>query len=555
MITRLSIRNYALIKEIDLELAEGFNVITGETGAGKSVMLGALSLLRGKRFTSRDALHAAEPAVVEASFELSMALAPTIEHMLMEAGVPSAGTSLVLRREISPSGRSKAVVNGSAASLALLEGLSERLVEIHSQQANRLLADARFQLQTLDAVADNAPLRAQYSEIYARYRRALREFSDTRDEIERTRADADYLQFQYDKLAAADPQPGEIAELEQQRDSLAARTSAGKHLIKAAEALKWDDGSALSAVGEALGALEELPDDNPTRTDCLGRLQSLRIELADIAGIIETQASETRDDPAELDRIEERISLLYSLLARHNVQTDTELAAIRDDIEARLSRLNDASALLRDLKAAAVELKRLALEAADKITASRIEAARRLEAELAENARPLAMANLQCSIAVEPGKLNADGRDTVTWLFSFNKNQPLTTVDKTASGGEVSRLMLVLKCILAGKIGLPTIIFDEVDTGVSGDVAGRMAALMTRASAGMQIVVITHLPQVAAAGTTHFKVYKRDDDAATITHISLLDRQARRAEIATMLSGDPADPTALATADSLLNRH
>lgn len=554
MIARLTIENYALIRHIELDLHPGFNVITGETGAGKSVMLGALGLLGGGRLPSRSVLHPSLTAVVEARFELSGAEIPVIDSILAEAGLPSAGTSLVLRREITPSARSRAIVNGAPTGLAVLHDLSAHLVDIHSQRANQLLSDPTFQLDTLDTVAADSRLLDEYTAIYDKYREALHKYSSTRDEIERTRDDADYLRFQYEKIMAVNPQPGETGRLEAERDRLAAAAASAENFRNAADALSWDDVSALSAVDSAIDAIAAMPDTESLRAELLPRLESLRIELADIAETVGDRASETRDDPADLESVDDRLSAIYSLLSRFGAPDDTALAAVADDMRRRLDALDDAPALLRELKAGAVELKRLALEAADRLTAARTEAAGTLADEIVALASPLAMPNLACRIQVEPGKLNPSGRDTVEWLFAFNKKQPLMPVGATASGGEVSRIMLVLKCVLAGRMGLSTIIFDEVDTGVSGDVAARMGALMARAAAGMQIITITHLPQVAAAGQTHFRVRKHDDESGTVTTISPLTPQQRRAEIAAMLSGRPDDPAALAAADSLLNR-
>lgn len=554
MIARLTIENYALIRHIELDLHPGFNVITGETGAGKSVMLGALGLLGGGRLPSRSVLHPSLTAVVEARFELSGAEIPVIDSILAEAGLPSAGTSLVLRREITPSARSRAIVNGAPTGLAVLHDLSAHLVDIHSQRANQLLSDPTFQLDTLDTVAADSRLLDEYTAIYDRYREALHKYSSTRDEIERTRDDADYLRFQYEKIMAVNPQPGETGRLEAERDRLAAAAASAENFRNAADALSWDDVSALSAVDSAIAAIAAMPDTESLRAELLPRLESLRIELADIAETVGDRASETRDDPADLESVDDRLSAIYSLLSRFGAPDDTALAAVADDMRRRLDALDDAPALLRELKAGAVELKRLALEAADRLTAARTEAAGTLADEIVALASPLAMPNLACRIQVEPGKLNPSGRDTVEWLFAFNKKQLLMPVGATASGGEVSRIMLVLKCVLAGRMGLSTIIFDEVDTGVSGDVAARMGALMARAAAGMQIITITHLPQVAAAGQTHFRVRKHDDESGTVTTISPLTPQQRRAEIAAMLSGRPDDPAALAAADSLLNR-
>lgn len=553
MISTLRISNYALISDIRLDFAPGFNVITGETGAGKSIMLGALGLLQGGRLGSRSALHADAPARISAVYDLSEATAAAVAPILAEAGIGGDARVLELTREISPAGRSRSWVNGTPVNLDVLRVLSSHLIDIHSQHNNLLISDPDFQLRTLDAVADNATALTAYRAVYAEYRTALKAYSDRRDEIEATRRDADYLRFQFDRLDLAGLRAGELAELESDRAELAGRVTSGESLVRAASSLVWDDVSAVSAIDAAIAAVEALPEDDELRIQTLDRLRSQRIELADIADTIAASASAVRDDPRDLDAIDERISLLYGLLARHGVETDAELVALRDSLSRRLAELADAANILGELKARAVELKRQAVAAADVVSESRIRAARSLEQQLMEQARPLAMPNIVCHIEVEQGKLNASGRDTVQWLFAFNKNQTPQPVADTASGGEISRVMLVLKCILAGRIGLPTIVFDEIDTGVSGDVASRIGHLMAAGAAGMQIVTITHLPQVAARGERHFKVYKSDDESATHTGISLLDTAARRCEIATMIAGRPDDPAALATADNLLS--
>ncbi len=552
MITRLSISNYALIRHIDLALDPGFNVVTGETGAGKSIMLGALGLLRGGRLASRSALHPDAPARISADFAPDPATAALLRPILREAGAPDDLPTLTIEREISPAGRSRARVNGHAVTLDVLHDLSERLIDIHSQHNNLLISSPDFQLDTLDRVASDADALAEYRAAYAEYRAALGEYSERRDEIESTRRDADYIKFQYDRLDLAGLQAGEMAELEVERAELASRIGSGESLVRAAEALVWDDDAAIPSLDRAIAALEGLADD-PDAAAALERLGALRIELSDIADSVARRAGESREEPRDLDAIDERISLIGGLIARHGVESDADLVELRDSLGARLRRLADAPAVLGELKARAVELKRRAIEAADRLTALRRAAAETLAATIMEQARPLAMPNIVCRIDVTPGKLNASGRDTVEWLFAFNKNQEPQPVGDTASGGEISRIMLVLKCILAGRIGLPTIIFDEIDTGVSGDVAARIGRLMAEGGAAMQIVTITHLPQVAARGSRHFKVYKVDDDTSTGTYISLLGHDERRRELAAMIAGDPADPAALATADSLLS--
>lgn len=553
MIKSLSISNYALIREIALTLDPRFNVITGETGAGKSIILGALGLLQGKRADARSVSVPDGKSVVEAVFELDPATRDAVDTMLADASVDSAGTGITLRRELTPAGRSRALVNGQPVPLTLLRDIAAMLIDIHSQHNNLLISDPAFQLSVLDSMAGNTELLDSYRAVYARYRAALRRYADTRDAIEATRADADYLQYQLDRLREARLVPGEQEDLETQRRELESAATVGEHLVEAADALSWDDTNAVQCVDRAIAALTMVAESSAERTALLDRLETLRVELADISDTVADDASAVREDPNTLEAIDLRLERLYSLMSKHKADSVDALIAIRDSLAQRLDDLNGADTILASLKAAAVELKRNALAIAARLSERRSEAAATLRDQLIDRATPLGLRNLNCDIRLTTGKLNADGADTVEYLFAFNKNQQLAPIGATASGGEISRVMLVLKSILAGHMHLPTIIFDEIDTGVSGDVASRMGSLMAETGRNMQVITITHLPQVAARGDEHFKVYKRDDETSTRTFITHLDTDARRAELATMLSGTPDDPTALAAAESLLS--
>lgn len=553
MIRSLRISNYALIRDISLELDPRFNVITGETGAGKSIILGALGLLQGKRAEVRNVTGGADAkSVVEAVFDMDADTARSVRAMLDDASAESAGSTVTLRREITPAGRSRALVNSQPVSLTLLRDIAALLVDIHSQHKNLLIADPAFQLYVLDSMADNSLLLDEYHAAYAKYRKALRKYADTRDSIEATRADADYLQYQLDRLKAANLIAGEDTDLEAQRSDLESAASAGEHLVEAADALSWDDINAVQCVDRAIAALSVISDTGDDRAVLLERLEALRIELADISDTVTDQASSVREDPKMLETIDARLAQLHDLLSKHKAASVDELIATRDSLAARLDDLAAADSILSALKAEAVELKRKALAAAAQLTARRTAAARQLEQLLIEKATPLGLKNLNCEVRLTSGKLNADGVDTVDYLFAFNKNQQLSPIGSTASGGEISRVMLVLKSILARHMHMPTIIFDEIDTGVSGDVASRMGSLMAGSGANMQVITITHLPQVAAGANAHFRVYKRDDETSTYTSIMPLNDDERRCELAAMLSGRPDDPAALAAADSLI---
>lgn len=555
MITRLCIDNYALIRHMELSPGEGFNIITGETGAGKSILLGALGLLRGNRAEQRAIKSPGEKSVVEAEFALTPAVQASLAPVLAASDIDDAGTVCILRREILPSGRSRAFVNDTPVTLTVLGSIADRLVDIHSQHKNLLLADSGFQLRVLDSIAGNGSLLERYHAVYADYRAALKKFADTRQAIEHTRADADYIKYQLDELTALNPAEGEEEELQSRRDALAATETVAEALSGAGECLTWGDVSACELVQRAVASLQQAYDVSPDVAALADRLETLRAELDDIAESVAATATAVGDSPAMLAEIDNRLQRLSAMMVRHKVTTAARLIEVRDQLSRRLMSLADADNILGSLEQKARALKRSALEMAGELSARRRDAAAALAAELRTRAVPLALANLVVDIQVTTGKLNPDGTDTVDFLFAFNKNQEPQSIGATASGGEISRVMLALKSILAGRLNLPTIIFDEIDTGVSGDVAARMGAMMHDISRGMQVITITHLPAVAAAGTTHFKVYKRDTDTATETYITRLDAGGRRREIAAMLGGNPDDAAALAAAASMLDNN
>lgn len=492
---------------------------------------------------------------MEAEFALTPAVQASLAPVLAASDIDDAGTVCILRREILPSGRSRAFVNDTPVTLTVLGSIADRLVDIHSQHKNLLLADSGFQLRVLDSIAGNGSLLERYHAVYADYRAALKKFADTRQAIEHTRADADYIKYQLDELTALNPAEGEEEELQSRRDALAATETVAEALSGAGECLTWGDVSACELVQRAVASLQQAYDVSPDVAALADRLETLRAELDDIAESVAATATAVGDSPAMLAEIDNRLQRLSAMMVRHKVTTAARLIEVRDQLSRRLMSLADADNILGSLEQKARALKRSALEVAGELSARRRDAAAALAAELRTRAVPLALANLVVDIQVTTGKLNPDGTDTVDFLFAFNKNQEPQSIGATASGGEISRVMLALKSILAGRLNLPTIIFDEIDTGVSGDVAARMGAMMHDISRGMQVITITHLPAVAAAGTTHFKVYKRDTDTATETYITRLDAGGRRREIAAMLGGNPDDAAALAAAASMLDNN
>lgn len=565
MIKTLHISNYALIDELDIEFAPGFNIITGETGAGKSIILGALSLLLGGRADLRAVRDASRKSVIEAVF--GYASAPAVAAAIAANELDGAeGNECILRRELLPGGRSRAFVNDTPVTLGVLREIALHLVDIHSQHQNLLLASTDYQLTVIDTLADTSTLLEEYGKAYKAYKAALKNYTDTRELIRRNQADADYIAYQYQQLDSMNLQPGESESLERERELLANLGEIKSKIRLAADPLSDSPQNALTMLRHAVGALESLavtlgdPEDGEVDFHVLAeRLESARVEVADIADTLATYDISLDADPGRLEEVEERIGAIYSLEAKHHVDSADGLIELRERLGAQLAALGDSEGTLAKLETAARRAKKAAVALAEQLSEKRARTASAFSQELRARAATLGMPNLRCEITLTRGKLTATGYDQIQFLFAFNKNQALTPVGATASGGEISRLMLTIKSIVASRMQLPSIIFDEVDTGVSGDIAARMADMMHDISDTIQVVTITHLPGVAAMGDRHFKVYKEDDEISTTTRVRLLDAGERRSEIALMLGGDASDSAALTAAEALLvqagNRH
>lgn len=551
MISRLFISNYALIDTLDIEFTSGLNIITGETGAGKSVMLGALSLLLGARAEQRAIRNVERKSVVEGTFNVAgfsraaqWAVANELDWDENEC---------ILRREVSPGGRSRAFINDTPVTLTQLAELGRQLIDIHSQNQNQLLATADFQLQIIDSVAQSGNLLEKYAAEYNVWRAAEKRLRDTAAAIERNRADEEFIRFQLSRLDEANLVAGEQEELENERELQANMTQIKQTLTDVLDALSAGDCSALSQLDAAVEYTEELGEVLEDASELAKRLDSARVEIQDIAETLADYDANLGADPQALERIEERLNEIYSLESRHHVDSVEALIAIRDNFRAQLNAIDDSDMTLNDLKAEAAAAKKSVAAIAGELTKCRTAAAKQFGEELLAAVSPLGMPNLRCEIAVEPaGEFGVSGADNVEFRFAFNKNQPLMPVGGAASGGEVSRLMLGIKSIVAGRLQLPSIVFDEVDTGVSGDVANRMGSMMQRIAEQLQVITITHLPQVAAKGKSHFKVFKEDDAEATHTRIRRLSDSERLGELALMLSGSATDKAALANAESLI---
>lgn len=556
MIKNLHIDNYALIDHLDIEFGSCFNIITGETGAGKSIILGALALLLGGRADLKAIRRDERKSVIEAVFTTEDV--DGLKLMLSENELDDNGSEIILRRELAPGGRSRAFVNDTPVSLQTIRQIGAHLVDIHSQHQNQLLAQPGYQLEIIDNLAGHAALLGEYRHAYREFRNALKAYTDTRDLIRRNRDDAEFIQFQYEQLSAMNLVPGEHEALEQERELLANVGEIKDNLAAALDPLLNSGTSVLGLLRQASEALARLADtldsDDGSFRALAERLESARIEVGDIADSLAERDAAINADPARLAEVEERLSQLYSLELKHHVESTDELIDLRNRLEKQIEALDDGDNTLARLEVAAKKAKRAAMVLAEKLSEQRQAAAAEFAAMLRERAMPLGMPNLRCEVSFTRGKLSPDGIDQLQFLFAFNKNQSLLPVGGTASGGEISRLMLTIKSIVAERMHLPAIIFDEIDTGVSGDIALRMGAMMAQISRYIQVITITHLPGVAAMGSRHFKVYKEDDERATNTRIRLLNDEARQAEIALMISGNPDDRAALANAKALIDK-
>lgn len=551
MLNSLHISNYALIDNIDIRFHAGLNIITGETGGGKSIILGALSLLLGERADLRSIGNSERKSVIEAEFDIKDNVG--LRNYCRENDIEADDDVMIMRREISPTGRSRSFINDTPVRLEDMKEVGLRLVDIHSQHQNQLLSSPDFQLRIIDSLADNGKSLNEFSELYGSYKTALHKLKATKSAIAKDRENADFMQFQLQRLDELDLQPGEADTLEAEREQIAEAADARERFNEVMIALSAGETNALSLLSDATGALENILVHLPVEAEVKERLDNMMTELADIADTIEEAASAFPADlSSDLEAIERRLRRIEDVKDRQGVASADELIQVRTRLQSRLQRLEDSESILKELEQEARKAKKLAVEQAARITAARKRAAEEFAAVLRETAMPLGMKNLVCEIAVEPSDMSATGADNIEFRFAFNKNQVPVAVGSVASGGEISRMMLSIKSIIAHRMSLPTVIFDEVDTGVSGDVADRMGRMMRDIGENIQVITITHLPQVAAKGEHHFKVFKHDTDTSTVTHIKELSRAERTDELALMLSGDSTNPASRAAAEELL---
>lgn len=555
MLERLTITNYALIDELDIEFGEGLSIITGETGAGKSVMMGALGLLMGERVESKFTSERTGKSTIEAQFG---AVDPAVEAVFAHYDLDWNDGCVIVRREISANGRSRAFVNDTPVTLPVLGEVAQRLVDVHSQNSNLLLSTSSHQLRVIDAIADNDKILAEYKRDFREYVELRSKIRKAREAIGRSRENRELIAFQLEQLDKLNPKRGELAEIERQFDILSDADELREHIYGAYTALDGGEGGALDAVERArelIGGVNLSLFDKEgydPQNSVPDRLDSLYIELKDIAQTLDDMASGIESDPMLLAKVSSRMNDLYEAQKRFKVSGDDDLVNLRESLRAQLESLDGGSGDLTEMERDAKIVARRLKDEADMLSRSREKTAKTLSDRLTEEARPLGLKNLNFEVRNTRGKLTSEGQDTMEFWCAFNKNQELQPMARVASGGEMSRLTLCIKGIIADKMKLPTVIFDEIDTGVSGEIADKMGGMMADIAADMQVIAITHLPQVAAKGRNHYLVYKTDLEDKTVSRVRHLDAQGRVQEIARMLSGSEVNKAALANARALL---
>lgn len=552
MLHSLYIQNYALIEQLDINIDSGFSVITGETGAGKSIILGAIGLLLGQRADVKSIRTGASKCVIEARFDISAyGMQPFFEENELEYEA-----ECILRREVSVSGKSRGFINDTPASLVQMKELGEQLIDVHSQHQNLLLNKEGVQLNVLDILSHNDEILCAYQGFYREWKQVQQDLAELVAQAQRDRADEDYIRFQFEQLEEARLVAGEQEELEQEADTLNHAEDIKAGLYRVGQMLHSDEGGLLSGLKECLNTMHGLQSVYPVADELVERLDSTYIELKDIAQEVAGKEEQIEFNPARLDEVNERLNLIYTLQQKHQVSTVDELLRLTDEYAARLSAITSSDEQIEELKEHCEALYHKVQKQAALLTETRMAAAREVEKQMAARLIPLGMPNVRFRVEMgerkEPGMY---GADTVNFLFSANKNGTLQSISSVASGGEIARVMLSVKAMIAGAVKLPTIVFDEIDTGVSGEIADRMADIMQEmGEQNRQVISITHLPQIAARGSAHYKVYKQDNETETNSHIRRLTDEERIEELAHMLSGATLTEAALNNAKALLKR-
>ena len=550
MLKQLYIKYFTLIDTLDMEFRSGFSVITGETGAGKSIILGAIGLLLGQRADSKSVKMGTDKCVIEAHFDLSRY---GMERFFDENEIEFDAEDTIIRRELTSAGKSRAFINDTPVALSMLKELGEQLVDVHSQHQNLLLNKQDFQLNVVDIIADDAKELTDYQQTYVRYQELKKEEQRLREDIEQGRQQVDFMQFQYDELTNACLSDGEQEELEQRSETMSHSEDIKTALYEAESALSGDEGGVVSNLKKAVSALQGIEHVYPDVAELAERMNSCYIELKDAAAEVSGKMDDVDFDPAELDMVNTRLDRIYELQKKYKVERVDQLLAIQEELGRKLSNIENSDEALAEIERQVSETLKDARRKAELLTEKRRVAAGAIEKQMRERLVPLGMPNVRFEIAVEQEPLGRCGQDKVSFLFSANTSTPLQPVSQVASGGEIARVMLSLKAMISGAVKLPTIIFDEIDTGVSGKIAEQMARMMSEMGhCDRQVISITHLPQIAALGSTHYKVYKDETAQGTTTHMLMLNDEERVREIAQMLSGSDVSEAAIQNAKELL---
>ena len=549
MIKQLYIKNFTLIDELNMQLHPGFSVITGETGAGKSIILGAIGLLLGQRADSKSIKAGKERCTIEAHFDLSRY---DLSQLFLDNDIDYDPTDCILRRELTAAGKSRAFINDTPVSLQLMRELGEKLVDVHSQHQNLLLNKADFQLSVVDILASDSQQLADYRKAYAQYRDTLVALEQLKASIAQNRQDEDYMRFQYDELSSAKLQAGEQEQLEAESETLNHAEEIKSALYEADNTLNGDD-SMVQHIKLTVNSLRNIEKVFPAVGELAERMESCHIELKDIAQEISSQLDSVDFDPARLDAINDRLDRIYTLQQKYHVETIAELIDIEQKLHQQLSQIENSDDALQQLQQQLEQTRKLAEQKASALTRCRQQAAKTIEQQMQQRLIPLGIPNVRFKVSIEPKPIGSDGADKVAFLFSANKSTPMQPVAQVASGGEIARVMLSLKAMISGAVKLPTIIFDEIDTGVSGKTAESMALIMQEmGSHDRQVISITHLPQIAARGANHYKVEKKETPLGTQSTMTELTTEQRIEEIAQMLSGANVSEAALQNARELL---
>lgn len=553
MLKKLDIRNFTLIDHLEMALYPGFSVITGETGAGKSIVIGAIGLLLGNRADAKQVKRGCDKCIIEATFDLSIYHSDVLKDFFEDNDLDYEPEECLLRREVNANGKSRAFINDTPVTLALMRELGEQLIDVHSQHQNLLLSKEDFQLNVVDIIARDRQQLADYRAAFAEYRSAQRRLEELREQIATSRDNEDFLRFQQKELSEANLASGEQEQLEQEAELMSHAEDIKRALHEADYGLSGDDTGIVNLTRSIAAQLRSVADVYPEAQELAKRLESCFVELKDISQEIASKVDDVEYDPQRFNLITQRLDTIYTLQQKFHVQTVDELLDRLNGINAQLDNIDNSDEELQELERSVEKLHAVCVEKAAVLTDMRRKSATVVEQELSKLLVPLGIPKVRFKVEVSPADLSTNGADKVMFLFSANSSTDMQPVSQVASGGEIARVMLSLKAMISKAIGLPTIIFDEIDTGVSGRVAEQMAHIMRdMGKANRQVICITHLPQIAAAGSTHYKVAKQETEQGTVSTMTQLSDEQRITEIAQMLSGSDVSQAAVDNAKSLL---